>query len=131
MWNKIKQWLLGKVQDVAVAEIGNLSKLTPQLSALISKEADPDARSKQVVDWVQGQLTGVINKAFSAKLLSGLVFSSVKAAALAEVSSLDNYEDDIAAFLKRNINPDQQAALIVNYVQDYLTSLVKKYIQKI
>lgn len=131
MWDKIKSWLLGKVQDVAVAEIGNLSQLTPQLSALISKEADPDARAKQVVAWVQAQLTSVINKAFSAKLLSGLVFGSVKAAALAEVGSLDNYEDDIAAFLKRNINPDQQAALIVSYVQDYLTAMVKKYISKI
>lgn len=131
MWNKIKMWLLSKVQDAAVAQIQGLSKYTPVLSALISKEADPDARSKQVVDWVQAQLTDAINKAFSAKLLSGLIFSSVKAAALAEVSSLDNYETDIAAFLKRKINPDAQAALIVSYVQDYLTALVKKYIQKI
>lgn len=131
MWNKIKSWLLGKVQDVAIAEIGSLTKYQPELSALISKETDPDARSKQVVDWVQAQLTSVINKAFSAKLLSGFIFSSVKATALAEVASLDNYEDDIATFLKRKINPDAQAALIISYVQDYLTKMVKKYISKI
>jgi hypothetical protein len=131
MWNKIKAWLLGKVQIAAAVEIQKMDQYEPVLADLIRKELDPDARSKQVVDFVQEKLTEIVNKAFSAKWGSSWILSSVKDKLLAEVSKLDNYEDDIATFLRRKVDPDAKATLIVDYVQDFLTGLVAKYIQKI
>ena len=130
MWTRIKLWLFSKVQATAIAEINKLDQYEPVLADLIRKQTDPDMRSKQVVDWVQAQLTSIINKAFSAKFLGSWIFSSTKVALLAEVSKLNNYENDIAAFLKSKINPDAQAQLVINYVKDYLTALCIKYISK-
>jgi hypothetical protein len=131
MWGKIKAWLLAKVEDALLKEIQKLDRYESVLAEIIKAKLDPDERAKQVVDWVQEKLVEAVEKAFSAKWLSSWIFAKAKESVLREVSKLDNYEDDLAAILRRHVNADEKSKLIVDYIQDYLTALVKKHIQKI
>src|SRR5690242_8996961 len=106
MWNKIKAWLLGRLEAALLAEVNKLDVYEPVLADLIRKNADPDQRAQQAIDWVQAQLTSVVNKAFSATWLSSAFFGSVKAAALAEVGNLDNYDAPLADIIRKNVDPD-------------------------
>ncbi len=130
MWDKIKAWLLGKVESALIKEIQKLDSYEVVLAELIKAKLDPDERSKQVVDWVQVKLTEAVEKAFS-KWGTSWVLAKAKDSALAEVNKLDKYEDDLAAILRRHLNADEKSKLIVDYIQDYLTAIVTKYIQKI
>lgn len=130
MWDKIKAWLLGKVEVALVKEIQKLDSYEVVLAELIKAKLDPDERSKQVVDWAQAKLVEVIEKSFS-KWGTSWLLAKVKASALAEVSKLDNYEDDLAAILRRHLNADEKSKLIVDYIQDHLTAIITKYIHKI
>lgn len=126
--DKIKEWLKAKAKEALLKEIQKLDKYEAILADQIRVRLDPEEKATQVVDLTQRELTKLVEKAFGWKFLHGWIFGAVKAKLLSEVEKLDNYEDDIAALLRRHIDADAKAKLVVDYVQEFLTSLVNKHI---
>jgi hypothetical protein len=55
------------------------------------------------------------------------LLSQVKATAMKEIGSLDQYKPMISDIIKKNVDPDKTAEMVVNYVKDFLTKLVDKW----
>ncbi len=127
--DKIKQWLISKAKDAVLKEVQKLDKYEAVLAEQIRVRLDPAEKAKQVVDLTQQELTKIVEKAFGWKFLSSWIFGSVKTKVLAEIAKLDNYEDDLAALLARHIDADAKAKLVVDYVQNFLTTLINKHVK--
>lgn len=128
MFDKIKQFLLDRAKKTLLAEIQKLDKYEAVLAEQIRVRLDPDEKAKQVVDLTQNQLKALLSKVFAWKFLHSWIFGSLEAKLVAEIDKLDNYEDDIAELLRRHLDADAKAKLVVDYVQNFLTSLVDKHI---
>jgi len=55
------------------------------------------------------------------------LLAQVKVTAMKEIDSLDQYKQVIADLIRKNVDPDKTAELIVNYVKDLLKKLVEKW----
>lgn len=129
MFNKIKQWVIAHAKETLLKEIQGLDKYESVLADQIRERLDPDEKAKQVVALTEKELTALVDKVFAWKFLHTWVFgSTVKDQLIADIKNLDNYEDDIANLLRRHLDADAKSKLVIEYVQDFLTSLVNKYI---
>jgi hypothetical protein len=128
MFTKLKNWVLAKAKATLLVQVQDLDKYEAVLADQIRIRLDPDTKAKQVVELTQKELKALISKVFSYKFLHTWVFGSVEDQLLAEIDKLSNYEDDLAELLRRHLDADAKAKLVVDYVQDLLTSLIDKYI---
>lgn len=128
MFDKLKKWLVARAKDTLLKEIQKLDKYEAILADQIRVRLDPDEKAKQVVDLTQKELAALLDKAFAVKFLHSWVFGNIKDKLTNEINKLDNYEDDISALLARHLDADAKAKLVVDYVQNFLTSLVNKHI---
>jgi len=60
--------------------------------------------------------------------LKSWLLGGVKTALLKEIDKLDQYEDDLANIIRKKLNPDETAKMVVDYVQDLARKLVDKYL---
>ncbi len=124
LWKKIKAWLMAAAKIEANKAIGRLDKWEPKLAEIIRDRLDPDEKSKKVVDYLQDQLRKLVDKisdnSWAVKVLG------VKAKLHDAVSKLDEYEDDLADIMRKHLNADKKAKLIVDYVQVWLSKWVEK-----
>ena len=130
-WKKIKAFLLERVEKALNKEIDKLDRYESKLADEIRKQTNPDKRAKQVVDWVQAELTKLVTKTFSSKWFSRSFFDKFEASLIREVTHLDKYEKELAQLAKKKLNPDEISKLVVDSIQGYAKALVKKYIKKI
>jgi len=59
--------------------------------------------------------------------LKSLLLNAAKSQMNKEIDGLSQYEPQLADIIRKNVDPDKTATLIVNYVQD----LARKYVDKI
>jgi hypothetical protein len=60
------------------------------------------------------------------KWLKNWLLSSVKALLLKEIDALDQYKPVIADIIKKNVDPDKTAQMVVDYVKELALKLVDK-----
>ena len=130
-WKKIKAFLLERVEKALTKEIEKLDRYEVELANEIRKQTNPTKRAKQVVDWVQAQLSKLVSRTFSSKWFSRSFFDKLEVSLLKEVNNLDKYEKELAKLAKKKLNPDEISKLIVDSIQSHAKVLVKKYIHKI
>lgn len=129
MFDKAKKWLIARAKATLLKEIQGLDKYESVLADQIRVRLDPKQKAQQVVELTQKELTDLVNKVFSWNFLHTWVFgSTVRDQILAEIAKLSNYEDDLSALLARHLDADAKSKLVVDYIQDYLTSLVNRFI---
>ena len=128
MWKKIKSWLLASVRKALHKAIDQLDQYETKLADIIREKLNPDEKAKLVVDYIQDKLKSIIESAFKHGWLHKLLIWGVKDKLNAEIDKLDRYEDDLADIVRKNVKPDEQAKLVVDYIQKYLKHLVDRYL---
>ena len=119
------------MEKALIKEIDKLDRYESKLADEIRKHANPDKRAKQVVDWVQTELTKLVTKTFNSKWFSRSFFSKLEESLIREVNHLDKYEKELSKLAKKKLNPDEISKLVVDSIQGHAKALVKKYIKKI
>ncbi len=125
-WKKIKAWLLEKVKAEAHKAIARLDKWEPKLAEIISERLNPDEKATQIVDYLQGQLHKLVDKISDGSWVAKVM--GIKSKLHDAVDSLDKYEDDLAGIMKKHLNADEKAKLVVDYIQAWLGKWVEKII---
>lgn len=129
MFDKLAAWIKAHAKATLMKEIQGLDKYESVLADQIRERLDPKEKAKQVIALTEKELTDLVNKVFAWKFLHTWIFgNTVKDQLLADIQNLDNYDDDLAALLARHLDADAKSKLVIEYVQDFLTSLVNKYI---
>ncbi len=128
MWKKIKAWLLASVRKALHKAIDRLDQYEAKLADIVREHVNPDEKAKMVVDYIQDKLKSTVESAFKHGWLHKLLIWGVKGKLSAEIDKLDRYEDDLADIIKKNVKPDEQSKLVVDYLQAYLKKLVDKYL---
>ena len=128
MWSKIKAWLLESVRRALHKAIDRLDQYESKLANIVRENLNPEEKAKLVVDYVQDKLKSLVDSAFKHGWLHKLLVWGVKDKLVVEIDKLDKYEDDLADIARKNIKPDEQAKMVVDYLQNYLKRLVDKHL---
>lgn len=60
------------------------------------------------------------------KKLKSIFIGGLKDMILKEIDGLDRYEEDLAALIRKNLDPEKSAKAIVDFVQMHLRGIVEK-----
>lgn len=121
---KIKMWILEKVRAEALRAIDKMDSWEPKLADMIRERLNPDDKAKQLVDLLQEELHKLVDKISDTSWLVKIL--GIKSKLHAAVDMLDEYEDDLADIMKKHLNADDKAKLVVDYIQEWLLKWVEK-----
>jgi hypothetical protein len=124
MWNKIKAWLLESLKKLVFKEIDNLDKWEPKLADMIRERLNPDEKAKAVVDYLQGELHKLVDKISDGSWVSKAL--GIKGKLHTAVDSLDQYEDDLVEIMRKHLDADEKATMVVDFLQDWLRTHAEK-----